>query len=121
MTKILIVDDDPMVLESTRLYLENKGYETICATDGNEAIARITESRVHIALVDIFMPNRGGYEIIMSLKDSLPIIAMSGVSSHRFEPLDFAQSLGAAATLSKPFQPSQLLDAIENLLGKRSL
>lgn len=116
MTTILIVDDDPMVLESTKTYLEAQGYNIICATDGNEALVKYNEETADIALIDIFMPNRGGFEIIMSMQHNIPIIAMSGISSHRFEPLSFAQSLGARSTLSKPFHPKELLKMIEDIL-----
>lgn len=117
MTTVLIVDDDPMILESTQLYLESHGFDTLCAHDGDEAFEQINANRVHVALVDIFMPKRDGYQFILTLKDSLPIIAMSGVTSSRFEPLEFAQTLGASATLSKPFEPKKLLHTIDHLLN----
>ncbi|SCA55843.1 Two-component response regulator (fragment) [Candidatus Terasakiella magnetica] len=116
MKTILIVDDDPMVLESTKTYLELKGFNTICAQDGDEALKKVETANVDLALIDIFMPKRGGFETIMALHGSIPVIAMSGVSSHRFEPLEFAQSIGAERTLSKPFLPDTLLEIINELL-----
>lgn len=116
MTKILIVDDDPMVLESTKIYLESKGYETVCAKDGDEALQIYKKEQADMALIDIFMPNRGGFETIMSMRNNIPIIAMSGVASHRFEPLSFAESIGARATLTKPFEPRKLLEEIEKII-----
>jgi DNA-binding response OmpR family regulator len=117
MTTILIVDDDRMVLESTQVYLETQGFSTLCAKDGNEALDLFNKHSADLALIDIFMPNKGGFETIMSMHKNVPIIAMSGVSSHRFEPLSFAQSLGATSTLSKPFHPKDLLDAITEILN----
>jgi len=118
MTTILIVDDDPMVLESTKAYLETQGFLTLCAKDGDEALEKFSSQSADLALIDIFMPNRGGFETIMSMHKDIPIIAMSGVSSHRFEPLSFAESLGAKSTLSKPFHPRELMDAIAEILNK---
>lgn len=115
MTTVLIVDDDPMILESTRIYLENKGFNIICASNTCDAFQKLKDSKIHIAVVDIFMPQQGGFEFIMAQKKTLPIIAMSGVSSHRFKPLEFAESLGADATLAKPFNPKELVQTIHTL------
>jgi len=116
MPTILIVDDDPMILESTKAYLETQGFCVICAKDGNQALEKFKTKPADIALIDIFMPNKGGFTTIMSMHTDIPIIAMTGSSAHRFEPLAFAESLGAKATLSKPFHPIELMDAINQIL-----
>lgn len=116
MKTILIVDDDPLVRESTRLYLETNGYKAICAKNGEEAIQKHHENAADAALIDIFMPKRGGLETIMTMHESIPVIAMSGVSSHRFEPLEFAVSIGAKCALTKPFEPEELLEVLERIL-----
>jgi DNA-binding response OmpR family regulator len=116
MTKVLVVDDDQLVLDSTQSFLEAQGYHVVCAQDGEEALTKFDEDPADIALIDIFMPKQGGFNAIMSMQNHIPIIAMSGVSAHQFEPLNFAESLGATASLSKPFQPSELLDTITAIL-----
>jgi DNA-binding response OmpR family regulator len=116
MTTILVVDDDPMILDSTKCFLESKGMNVICAKDGEEALSVKDTKSVDLALVDIFMPNRGGFETITHLHKSMPVIAMSGVSSHRFDPLGFAKSIGAKCSLSKPFAPDTLIETIQGLL-----
>lgn len=117
MTSILIVDDDPLVLESTQTYLQTQGYQTHGARDGEEALQTIKEHDIDLAVIDIFMPNKGGLETIATLQGRFPMIAISGVISHRFDPLSYAQSMGAYATLSKPFYPHQLLETIKNILN----
>jgi len=116
MKTILIVDDDQLVLEGTQTYLETKGFATLCAKDGDEALQTVRDHHVDLAVIDIFMPNKGGFETITTLQNNLPIIAMSGVSAERFHPLEFAESLGARASLTKPFYPNDLLSAIHDLL-----
>lgn len=116
MKSILIVDDDPMVLESTQTYLQTHGYQTHGARDGDEALNTVREHTIDLAVIDIFMPNKGGFETIASMQGRFPMIAMSGVISHRFDPLSFAQSMGAHATLSKPFYPHELLETIKDIL-----
>ncbi|WP_135081872.1 response regulator [Terasakiella sp. SH-1] len=119
MKTILVVDDDPMVLESTRCYLDMKGFRTVCASDGDEALELSKHTQIDLALIDIFMPKRGGFETIMEINGTFPVIAMSGVTSHRFDPLAFAESIGARNALSKPFRPDDMLTAINDILENR--
>lgn len=119
MTTVLIVDDDPLILEGTKTYLETHGIETICAKNGEEAVSIMKQRAIDLAVVDIFMPKQGGFEVIMAMHEKLPIIAISGVTTNRFEPLSFAENLGARATMNKPFSPSDLLAAIESLLPSK--
>lgn len=116
MTRILIVDDDRLVREGTQAFLESHGYDAICASDGKEALERHRHEPADVMLIDIFMPTQGGFETIMSLRHSIPVIAMSGVGTQRFDPLSFAQSIGANKTLSKPFAPNELLQALRDVL-----
>ncbi len=119
MVTILIADDDPDVLDSMRMCLESKGYETVCALDGKDAMRKSDEKMVDLALIDIYMPHCGGLETIMKISGEMPVIAMSGVTSPRFEPLEFAESLGASASLEKPFKAQELLDAVDLVLKEK--
>lgn len=119
MTTILIVDDDSMVLESTQAYLETQNFDILCAKNGNEARAKLKSESIDLALIDLFMPSCGGLEIIKTMHKDVPIIAMSGMNTQGFEALSFAQSLGAHQTLSKPFHPKELLEAIQVVLSKQ--
>ncbi|WP_028879942.1 response regulator [Terasakiella pusilla] len=116
MKSILIVDDDPMVLESTQTYLETHGYQTHVARDGEEALKAARDHPIDLAIIDIYMPKKGGFETIASMQGRFPMIAMTGVISHRFDPLSFAQSMGAFATLSKPFYLHELLKTVKEIL-----
>ncbi len=120
MTTILVVDDDPIILDSTKFFLESQGMDVICAKDGEEALNLKDRQMIDLALIDIFMPKRGGFEAITHLHKSMPVIAMSGVSSYRFDPLDFAKTLGANYSLSKPFAPDRLMETIQELLRARN-
>jgi DNA-binding response OmpR family regulator len=120
--RILVMDDDESLREGLRVVLEGAGYEVMEAPDG-EAGLRL--QRVHpadLVLVDIFMPERDGLEVIKALRVESPrvkIIAMSGGGrTGQIEVLSAAAAFGAARTLLKPFEPRELLKTIRELLGE---
>ncbi len=122
MTRILVMDDDELLRSALRVVLEAAGYEVIEAADGNAGLRLQREQDADLVLVDIFMPERDGLEVIRALRAEIPqpkIIAMSGGGqTGQIEVLEAAAAFGAARTLLKPFQPRQLLKAIRDLLGE---
>ena len=112
MARILIVDDD----EADRLVLgtilERAGHETYFATDGDEALREYRGKAIEVVITDLQMPKVHGLELITSLRNLSPrpaIIAVSGTGS---DQLDMAQAIGADATLIKPVDPNELLNAV---------
>jgi CheY-like chemotaxis protein len=126
MPKILVADDDPSIREYTRLILESAGHEVHEARDGKEALARHAQEVFSMIVLDLFMPEKDGFEVIRELKNSspnFPVLAISGGwvldSANMFE---IARTLGAEETLSKPFTPTELIRAVTRILnGQRSL
>ena len=103
--------------------LEGAGYEVIEAADGDAGLRLYREQGADVVLVDVFMPERDGLEMIRALRVAIPrpkIIAMSGGGRIGFDDvLTAAAAFGAARTLRKPFAPSELLTAIRDLLEPR--
>jgi two-component system, chemotaxis family, chemotaxis protein CheY len=122
MARILVMEDDPSFRNAVRVVLEAAGYEVIEAADGAVGLRLHREQGADLVLVDIFMPERDGLEVIRTLKIEAPgakIIAMSGGGTTlKISLLDEAAALGASRILSKPFHPSALLKAIRELLDK---
>jgi CheY-like chemotaxis protein len=128
--RILVADDDPLVRATLRRILEAAGFAVTCAHDGCEASDRLRWEDFDLAIVDIFMPDRDGLEVIRLLRrEQAPaLIAISGGAPlgrvwHLDSEVDFlqvAQAFGAKATLCKPFRPKQLLAAVHEALGLQS-
>lgn len=117
---IMIVDDEQALRMVLRRMLELGGYRVTEAADGVEALDCFQRDPPALVITDIFMPRQDGLETIRALRQrhpALPIIAMTGGgSAGQFELLRTATLLGASAVLMKPFQYSDVLEAVRRLL-----
>lgn len=116
MARILIIDDDEAFRGMLVTILEAAGHTTVAAENGLEALKRFRATPADLILTDLMMPYDGlaTIRILRSEFPQLGIIAMSGGGAHR---LDFARSLGAHRTLTKPFASEQLVTAIAEVLS----
>ena len=124
MARILVMDDDELLRGALRVVLEAAGYVVMEAADGDAGLRLQREQGADLALVDIFMPERDGLEVIRALRAEIPqpkIVAMSGGGqTGQIDVLSAAAAFGASRTLLKPFPPRELLKAIRELLGERA-
>jgi CheY-like chemotaxis protein len=114
--RVLIVDDDPDILEVVRLWLTRSGHQVLCARSGPEALGLVaSHGAPEVAVLDVNMPRMSGLELLGHLR-ALPALAdMPAVFlSAQVGPADVAagRALGAAY-LTKPFVATALLKAIE--------
>jgi YesN/AraC family two-component response regulator len=102
--KILVVDDEPGVLEALYEFLTLKEYEVIKASNGKEALAKVKKERPHLVLLDIKMPEMSGMEVLKKIKEVDPSIGV--IMATGFEDMETAQKameLGAYDYITKPF------------------
>jgi DNA-binding response OmpR family regulator len=115
---ILLIDDEEQVRMLFQIALEGAGYRVLTAESGQHGLRLFQHQEVDLALVDIFMPEMDGLEVIPRLRAIRPtskIIAVSG-GSWEWDYLDSAKHLGANDTLKKPFSLQELLDAVSSQL-----
>jgi len=122
---VLVVDDDPDLLQSLRVLLETYEYQVTIAANAAAAIAAVSELRPDVVLTDIYMPDADGFELINALRRhdlTVPVIAMSGGGRQGgYDNLSIATHLGAAAVIDKPFSNASLIDTIERVVaGQRA-
>jgi DNA-binding NtrC family response regulator len=122
---ILVVDDDPDLLQSLRVLLEAYDYGVIMAANAAAAIAAVADNKPDLVLTDIYMPDADGFELINALRRAgvtVPVVAMSGGGRvGNYDNLAIATHLGAAAVIDKPFSNTSLIDTIERVLaGQKS-
>lgn len=116
--KVLVVDDEAIVLKSCRMVLEAEGCEVISATSVDEALAILERQIPELLLIDVKMPVHNGMYLMRQVKEKrpgIPIIVMSGYATS--ETIKEAEDLGAATFLPKPFTPDELADTIKTVLA----
>lgn len=120
MARILLVDDEEIVLQMFEAVLQLDHHEVTTASDGNAALEAVANGTFDLVVTDIVMPDKEGIETILDmrkLRPTLPIIAMSGGGrGSAADYLEMAALLGAKRTLSKPFSTQELLDAVSDVL-----
>jgi DNA-binding NtrC family response regulator len=114
--RVLVVDDEPIVLKSCRLVLEAEGWEMIPASSVAEALSILESITPDLLLVDVKMPVHDGMYLMRKVREKrpgIPIIVMSGYATS--ETIKEAEGLGAAVFLPKPFTPDELADTLRSI------
>lgn len=111
--RILVVDDDRLVLATVTQGLADAGYEVIDADNGDEAILLAREHRPALALLDIRMQGLSGFDVAQTLRDqyAIPFVFLSAFADA--QTLATVQSLGALAYLVKPLDIGQIVPAVD--------
>jgi DNA-binding response OmpR family regulator len=120
-SKILVVDDEPDILELVQTRPEMAGYETITAESGEEALKCFFTARPDLALLDLEMPGMDGFELCERIRQmsDVPIIFLTayGSETHRVEGLH----VGADDYIVKPFSKNELVARVEANLRRASM
>lgn len=122
MAKILLVDDDPLLVRMYQKKMENDGYEVETANDGDMALEKVAKFKPDLILLDIMMPNVNGYEVLTQLKKTkgtakIPVILLTNVGSSD-EDVEKGMELGAVAYLVKAGnRPSAIVSKVKEILG----
>jgi DNA-binding NtrC family response regulator len=119
--RILIVDDDAIVLESCLRVLEPEGHVVEAVPSADEALSRLSGGPCDLLLVDVKMPVRDGFSLMSEVArrwPALPVIVMSGYPTE--ETIGQGMAMGAAAFVPKPFSPDELLETIRNIQVKEN-
>jgi DNA-binding NtrC family response regulator len=119
---ILVVDDDKLTRFSLSKILGRAGYRIREAASATEGMAAIEEERPGVVLLDIRLPDRDGFAVLLAIRAShpqLPVVMMT--AHHNEEMAREAKTLGAWAYLAKPCDPAELQSMVSAALGKPSL
>ncbi len=118
--RVLLVDDEPAVLEVTRQILEHFGYTVLTAQGGKEALALFERQaeEFRIVILDLTMPDMGGVEVCKRLREHRPLIPILLSSGYTVSSLP-AELVGQPRTgfLQKPYQASALIGKVQALIG----
>ncbi len=121
---IMVVDDNPDLVEIVKRILSAKGYAVQCVYGGEELFQRLEEQRPDLILLDIMMPRMDGFDVLSRLRGSaetsaIPVILLTGRS--QFDDVLKGYGMGTDYYISKPFTPTQLLNGIDLVLGNAGI
>ncbi|KAF0237716.1 MAG: response regulator [Prolixibacteraceae bacterium] len=118
MKRILVAEDNRLILETLAHSLSREGYDIIKATDGKECMAKLEGNQVDLIITDLYMPNLNGLELISQLNDNsknlIPIMVLSAAGAE--ENVIKAFEIGADDFMVKPFSLIELNMRVRKLL-----
>jgi two-component system alkaline phosphatase synthesis response regulator PhoP len=116
---LLLVDDEPNIIELAQMYLEREGYRIITAADGKAAIAAVDQHRPALVVLDIMLPELDGLEVCRTLRQKKEPVAILMLTA-RDEDIDkiLGLELGADDYLTKPFNPRELVARVKAVLRR---
>lgn len=115
---IVIVDDSASMRRVVGIALKGAGYDVIEGSDGNDALAKLTGQKVHLIITDVNMPGMDGITFLKTIKQHptyrfTPVIMLTTESEESRK--QEGKAAGARAWVVKPFQPDQLVNAVQRL------
>lgn len=119
--RLLLVEDDPRLLEAMAISLEQQGYEVMTARCGNDAFVSVAETLPDLIISDVMMPQGDGFSLVKNLRSNprtelIPIVFLTAKDGRK-NRLNGVRA-GVDAYLTKPFEPEELVVTIENILTR---
>ena len=118
--RILVVDDDPEIIETLSYALSAQGYEVLVARDGNQGLAMAEKSAPDLMILDMMMPKRSGFLVLEGLHRSptreFRVIMVTGNEGERHKA--YAEMLGVDDYIRKPFAIDRLLESVQHWLNE---
>jgi DNA-binding response OmpR family regulator len=123
MRKILIVEDEQLIVEFVDFLLRQEGFLPLTAPDGDVVLPLVRQERPELILLDLLLPTVDGFEVLRQLKDApdlkdIPVIILT--ARNRDADLALAFRMGASDYVVKPFSPTELLARIHKTLQQHS-
>ena len=127
--KILVVDDDPDILEAISMILESQGYNVVTARDGEQGLATLKAEKPDMMILDLMMPKMDGFAVCKELQDprwakykDIPILILTSVreeASRRRYELETGLELDVDDYVEKPVSPDTLLERVGRLIKRK--
>jgi len=119
--KILIADDEPNIVISLEFLLKREGYQVVVAHNGAEALLRVRAERPDLAILDVMMPLRNGFEVCQDLRQDpefKDIRIMMLTAKGRDTEVSKGMALGADVYMTKPFSTRELVAKVKALVDR---
>src|SRR5262245_54224419 len=117
--RVLLVDDDPEIIDAIRYALEAKGYQIFIARDGNQGLAMAEREDPDLVILDMMMPKRSGFLVLEKLRRSreVPVKVIMITANEGARHKAYAEMLGVDDYIRKPFAMDRLVESVQRLLA----
>jgi len=117
---VLLIEDEPNIIEAIRFILERDGWTVSTHSDGADAVDIVSRAGPDIVILDVMLPNRSGYDILRDLRAAedtaaLPVLLLTAKGQSRDR--DMAETYGASRFMTKPFSNQEVLDSVRDLVA----
>ncbi len=121
--RILLVDDDPVIVRLLQINFRLEGYDVDTASRGDEALERVRSNPPDVVVLDVMMPGLDGWEVARRLKENesvrhIPLVFLSARAQDEDRQRGYA--LGVDEYVTKPFDPAHLVEIVRRALARRS-
>jgi len=119
--KVLLIEDEPNIIEAIRFLLTREGWDVETHSDGTDAVAVIRASAPDLVILDVMLPGKSGMDILRDLRDleelaNLPVLMLTALGQARDREL--AEKAGVSRFMTKPFSNTEVLSAVRDLLAQ---
>lgn len=119
--RVLLIEDEPNIIEAIRFILTRDGYAVDTHSDGSTALQAIVAKAPDMVILDVMLPNRSGFEILRELRagaatEGLPVLMLTARGQKKDR--EMAERFGASQFMTKPFSNSEMLRSVSELLGQ---
>lgn len=119
--RVLLIEDEPNIIEAIRFILSRDGWHVHTHSDGNTALEAVEQREPDLVVLDVMLPNRSGYDILSDLRakpetKDLPVLMLTARGQKKDREL--AERLGASRFMTKPFSNGEVLETVRELVGQ---
>ena len=118
--RVLLIEDEPNIIEAIRFILSRDGWRVDTHSDGKSAVEAVRERSPDLIILDVMLPNRSGYDILNDLRGAeethdVPVLMLTARGQKKDREL--AERLGASRFMTKPFSNREILETVRELAG----
>lgn len=119
--KVLLIEDEPNIIEAIRFILSRDGWTVETHSDGGTAVEAVDAKSPDIVILDVMLPNKSGFDILRELREmaahaSRPVMMLTARGQRKDR--DMAEASGVSMFMTKPFSNSDMLEAVRTLAGQ---
>ncbi|SMX43001.1 response regulator transcription factor [Actibacterium lipolyticum] len=117
---VLLIEDEPNIIEAIRFILSRDGWHVQTHSDGKSAYEKVLDMRPDVVILDVMLPGRSGFEILRDIRGggetaALPVLMLT--AKGQTKDREMAESLGASRFMTKPFSNTDVLSTVRDLVG----